>query len=87
VNVVKELTALTPTAPSVASSMTQPAGFKTACGTCHDDDVLRQQRLTRAQWDREITKMTGWGAKVKDEDRFAFLDYLAGSYGPRPRGR
>jgi hypothetical protein len=47
--------------------------------------VIRQQRLTRAQWDAEINKMIGWGAKVGDQDRTALLDYLVGSYGPRPR--
>ena len=50
---------------------------------CHDDDVIRQQRLTRAQWDREINKMTGWGAEVKDEDRDSILDYLFSNYGPQ----
>ena len=36
----------------------------------------------RAQWDAEINKMTGWGAKVSDQDRSALLDYLAARYGP-----
>jgi DMSO/TMAO reductase YedYZ molybdopterin-dependent catalytic subunit len=62
-----------------------PPVFKTACLTCHDDDVVRQQRLTRGQWDAEINKMIGWGAKVPDEDRARLLDYLFSSYGPRPR--
>jgi len=47
----------------------------------------RQQRLTRAQWDRELKKMTGWGAQIKDEEREGFLDYLFANYGPRLRGR
>ena len=64
-----------------------PSGFGAACGVCHGDDVIRQQRLTRAQWDREISKMTGWGAKVPDQNRGAFLDYLFANFGPRPRGR
>jgi sulfite oxidase len=68
-----------------ASAGTRPEGFRAACGVCHDDDLVRQQRLTRAQWDREITKMTGWGAKVGDQDRGAFLDYLFANFGPRPR--
>jgi hypothetical protein len=34
-----------------------------------------------------MTKMTGWGAKVPDSDRGAFLDYLFANFGPRPRGR
>ena len=70
-----------------ASTMAQPAAFKDACGTCHEDDVIRQQRLSRAQWDRELNKMIGWGARVRDEDRNDFLDYLFRSYGPGPRTR
>jgi DMSO/TMAO reductase YedYZ molybdopterin-dependent catalytic subunit len=85
VDVVRELSgAAAPTQPS-APGLAQPGGFRTACGVCHDDDVIRQQRLTRAQWDRELNKMTGWGAKVKDEDRAGFLDYLFSNYGPRRR--
>jgi hypothetical protein len=43
---------------------------------CHNDDVIRQQRLTRAQWTAEINKMTGWGARIDDAGRNALLDYL-----------
>jgi hypothetical protein len=75
-----------PAQPSSALTA-PPAGFKNTCLVCHDDDVIRQQRLTRAQWDRELKKMTGWGAPVKDEERESFLDYLFANYGPRPRGR
>lgn len=63
----------------------QPAAFKNACVACHDDDVIRQQRLTRAQWDSEVNKMVGWGATVRDEDRGGLLDYLFSNYGPRRR--
>ncbi len=63
-----------------------PAGpYKDACLTCHEEDVIRQQRLTRAQWDREITKMTNWGAPVKPENRDSILNYLVQQFGPRPR--
>ena len=31
--------------------------------------------------------MTGWGAKVQDEDRAGFLDYLFTNYGPRSGSR
>jgi DMSO/TMAO reductase YedYZ molybdopterin-dependent catalytic subunit len=85
VDVVKEPSGKSQSATGPTSSVTPPAGFRTTCGVCHDDDVIRQQRLTRAQWDREITKMTGWGAKVGDQDRGAFLDYLFANFGPRPR--
>jgi DMSO/TMAO reductase YedYZ molybdopterin-dependent catalytic subunit len=60
-----------------------PPAFKSSCLACHGDDVIQQQRLTRTQWDAEINKMTGWGAKVPDQDRSALLDFLATRYGPR----
>jgi len=52
-----------------------PAAFNN-CLICHNDDVIRQQRLTRAQWTAEINKMTGWGARMDDAGREALLDYL-----------
>lgn len=54
-----------------------PPVFNQSCLICHGDDVIRQQRLTRAQWDREITRMTNWGARVDAEDRDALLDFLS----------
>ena len=59
-----------------------PDQFKNACLSCHREDVVTQQHLTRAQWDREITKMTNWGAQVKPEDRESLLDYLVKAFGP-----
>jgi sulfite oxidase len=60
-----------------------PAGYQQACLPCHGNDVVTQQRLTRAQWDREVNKMVNWGAKVKPEDREGILAYLAKYFGPR----
>ena len=57
-----------------------PEGYKTACFACHDDHMMKQQRLTRAQWDREINKMTGWGAEVKPQDRDGILNYLSSQF-------
>jgi hypothetical protein len=62
-----------------------PSALKTSCLACHGEDVIEQQRLTRPQWDAEINKMVGWGAKVSNEDRSALLDYFTARYGPRPR--
>jgi hypothetical protein len=62
-----------------------PAALKSSCLACHNEDVIQQQRLTRAQWDAEISKMVAWGAKVSNEDRSALLDYFAARYGPRSR--
>jgi DMSO/TMAO reductase YedYZ molybdopterin-dependent catalytic subunit len=72
-------------APRGEAPIAPPPALKTSCLACHDEDVIRQQRLTRTQWDAEINKMVGWGAKVSDQDRSALLDYFATRYGPRPR--
>jgi DMSO/TMAO reductase YedYZ molybdopterin-dependent catalytic subunit len=64
-----------PGPPSVAAT-SPPAFFRETCVVCHEDDVIRQQRLTRTQWDRELNKMIGWGARVRPEDRETLLDYL-----------
>jgi len=73
-------------APPVAAAA-QPADIPApdsykACLTCHDDHMMRQQRITRAQWDREVTKMTGWGADVKPETRGALIDFLTARFKP-----
>jgi DMSO/TMAO reductase YedYZ molybdopterin-dependent catalytic subunit len=65
----------------------EPPVLKRTCGTCHDDDVIRQQRLSREQWERELNKMTGWGARVGEQDRGPLLDFLSSTYGVRPRPR
>jgi hypothetical protein len=70
---------------ALADQRVPPAALKSSCLACHGEDVIAQQRLTRAQWDAEINKMTGWGAKVSDQDRSALLDYFAARYGPRTR--
>jgi sulfite oxidase len=62
-----------------------PPQVKTACVVCHEEDVIRQQRLTRAQWDRELNKMAGWmpaGTQPSPEDREAILNYLSATFGP-----
>jgi hypothetical protein len=69
-------------ATPVVSDAGAPPIYKAACFGCHDDHMMRQQRLTRAQWDREVTKMSGWGAEVKPEDRGALIDFLAARFKP-----
>ena len=61
----------------------ESAEFKRACEVCHGLDVITQQHLTRGQWDREITKMSNWGAQVPAGDRDRFLDYLFSNFGPK----
>jgi DMSO/TMAO reductase YedYZ molybdopterin-dependent catalytic subunit len=71
-----------PGAPAEASTPeTGPADvYKAACFSCHDEHMMQQQHLTREQWDREINKMTGWGAQVRPQDREAILNYLSSQF-------
>ena len=57
---------------------------RAACIGCHEADLIVSQRLALAGWDREITKMERWGAKVPAEDRPVLLAYLASHFGLRP---
>jgi sulfite oxidase len=59
-----------------------PDGYQAACLGCHDEHMMRQQRLTGAQWDRELNKMTGWGTQMSDQDRAAILNYLSNRFKP-----
>jgi hypothetical protein len=52
---------------------------KRACTACHGLRIAHVQRLSRAAWDRELTKMAGWGSEIRD--RAALLEYLTAEYG------
>jgi hypothetical protein len=79
-----EISANAPAQPAIAAAepRTHPDGYQAACFGCHDEHMMTQQRLTKAQWDKEIGKMTGWGAGVKPEQRQGILDYLSASFKP-----
>jgi DMSO/TMAO reductase YedYZ molybdopterin-dependent catalytic subunit len=75
-----------PETPSTAQNTpTPPSVFSRTCEGCHGMDVITQQHLTHAQWDREVTKMTNWGAPVTAENRKSILDFLdfLANFGPR----
>ncbi len=59
-----------------------PKDYGNTCLTCHEEDIVRAQRLTKAQWDRELNKMSGWGAPVTPDNRSGILDYLVKNFGP-----
>jgi hypothetical protein len=40
------------------------------------------QRLTPAQWDREVNKMVGWGAEIKPDEKESILKYLKTNFKP-----
>jgi hypothetical protein len=55
------------------------------CVLCHGSDLIEQQRLSRAGWDRELDKMIAWGAVVQESERGTLTGYLADHFGPAAR--
>ncbi len=54
---------------------------QTTCLPCHSLRLIHSQRLPRATWDKELTKMAGWGWSAKPEDRAALLEFLVANFG------
>ena len=48
------------------------------CVACHGLRFIHSQRLSRAAWQKELDKMAGWGAEMKDKQ--LLLDYLAAEF-------
>jgi mono/diheme cytochrome c family protein len=71
-------------AAMAADQATLDAGKKaeqTGCVPCHSLRIVHSQRLSRAAWDRELTKMAGWGWTANPEERAAILEYLVANFG------
>ena len=69
--------------PAVAPAQVGEATYKRACLTCHDADIISQQKLTRTGWTNSVNKMVRWGATVADADKEPLIDYLAAQFPPR----
>jgi cytochrome c5 len=54
------------------------------CVTCHEADLIVQQRLSRTGWTREVEKMMRWGSVVTDAEKETIVNYLTAQFGPRP---
>jgi cytochrome c2 len=50
------------------------------CLVCHEIDLIKQQRLSRAGWTREVDKMIRWGASISDAEKEPLLDYLTDNF-------
>jgi mono/diheme cytochrome c family protein len=61
---------------------TGAATFTRVCLTCHEADIIEQQKLTPTGWTRSVEKMMRWGARISDADKQPLVDYLAARYGP-----
>jgi mono/diheme cytochrome c family protein len=82
------LAGLAVTAAFAADQATLDRGQKEegrSCMPCHSLRLIHSQRLSKAAWNKELDKMTGWGTKIQDRD--ALLEYLLANYGDdKPAG-
>jgi cytochrome c5 len=70
-------------AASHATADAGAASYKRACHTCHEADIIEQQKLSRTGWTRSVEKMMRWGATVSADEKEPLIDYLAARFGPR----
>ena len=70
-------------AASHATSDAGAATYKRVCTTCHETDIIEQQRLTRGRWVGSVDKMIRWGATVAPGEKDALVDYLASRFPQR----
>jgi hypothetical protein len=73
----------TPVSAHIVATARSEELYKRACLTCHEDDLIESQRLTRAGWMRSVEKMIRWGATVPAEEKDGLVDYLSARYPPR----
>ena len=50
-----------------------------ACTLCHSLRLVQAQRLSKAAWNKELDKMSGWGTKITDRE--ALVEYLMANFG------
>jgi hypothetical protein len=70
-----------------AAPVSWPAGpgaeiVRNKCLICHGGEMIASQRLTSAQWSKEVGKMVGWGAPLSKAEQRVLAAYLARHYPP-----
>lgn len=69
--------------PSTDAGAAAEGTYRRVCLTCHEADIVEQQKLTPTGWTRSVEKMVRWGAAVSDAEKQPLVDYLAARFGPR----
>lgn len=52
------------------------------CSQCHTAESLEQIKQTRANWEKSLAKMEGFGVKLDEVEKAVLLDYLAAAEQP-----
>jgi cytochrome c5 len=72
---------LAPPDPATISVAVLPAGDQRSlvvrtCAVCHAIELVVLRKRTADEWDRQIAKMVGYGAKASDEEQEQIFQYL-----------
>lgn len=76
--------------PAQSDSVAQEGALlaQTRCVICHSEDLVAQQRLSRAQWNTTVSKMVRWGAPLSVSEQKVLVEYLAARHHPdAPEGK
>ena len=52
------------------------------CLTCHSAMLITQQHKDSTGWEKTVTQMEKWGARLVPNDHASVVRYLLRSYGP-----
>lgn len=66
--------------PSKASGLPPGEGRAAVmerCIACHDENMILGQHLDAGRWQREVEKMTRWGAPVSEKEKGVLAQYLS----------
>lgn len=65
---------------TAASAEAGAATYQRACLSCHDADIISQQKLNKTGWTNSVNKMVRWGATVAEAEKESLIDFLAGQF-------
>jgi hypothetical protein len=73
--------------PQYTAAVSLPPGPELAalqanCEICHSEDMISTQRLSKATWDAEVTKMMFFGSPLPKSEKDAVVAYLTRYLGP-----
>ena len=73
----------TVTPPSTASVTDGASLLETRCTACHSLDRVKQAKMTRDQWTRNVARMVRKGAQLNAAEQSLAIDTLSKTYGPK----
>lgn len=48
------------------------------CARCHNVELIKQTKQTRAEWGSTLAQMENMGVSLSDDEKIVLIDYLTG---------